>query len=112
MTPLVIQAGTDAGVRWLVNDGGTGLPMNFTGWSVKSEVRRSVNDSVVLHTWSTAAGNATAGADGFVTIFWSHAVTSAWTWTHGMYSVELTSPTGKVSRLDEGTINVSAEVTR
>lgn len=111
MTNLVILQGTDSGVRWLVNDG-SGVPYDFTGWTVKSQVRASVAAPTVLHEWSTTLGNATAGSNGFVSLFWSHAETTAWTFAGGVFDIELTSPDGKVSRLDSGRITVRPEVTR
>ena len=112
MTTITINAGTDGGVRWLVNDGATQLPYDFSGWAVRSQVRRAVTDSGVLFEWSTALGNATCDDSGYVSLFWTHAITSTWTWLDGVYDISLTSPAGKISRLDSGRVSVQREVTR
>lgn len=112
MTAITIKQGTDSGLRWLVNDGATGLPWNFTGWGVRSQVRQSAGTADVLHEWSTALGTATADAAGYVTLIWDAATTSAWDWSEGVYDIELLSPGGKVIRLDAGRVTVNREVTR
>ena len=112
MSDFTIPQGTDGGRRWLVNDGATGLPIDFTGWHVKAQVRRNSAAADVDHEWSTTAGNATAGADGYVTLTWSSTDSTTWTWTYGVYDIELTDPSGSVSRLDSGHVSVNAEVTR
>lgn len=111
MTAITIAQGTDGGCRWLVNDGASKQPYDFTGWTVRSMVRRTAS-AAPLHEWSTALGTALAGANGYVTLYWSHAETSSWIWTDGVFDLELTSPDGKVTRLDSGRISVSPEVTR
>ena len=112
MTNLVIKQGSDGGVRFQVNDGATGLPYDLSGWAARAQVRKTVQSSTVLHEFTTALGTATCDALGFVTLTWSAAATSAWTWDNGFYSVELVSPAGKVTRLDEGKITNSREITR
>lgn len=114
MTAIVIEQGTDGGVRWLVNDAATHTPYDFTGWTVRSQVRRDGPPPFVsvLHEWSTVIGNATVDATGYVALFWTSTETAAWTWTGGLYDIELTSPAGKVSRLDSGRVTVKPEITR
>lgn len=111
MTDITIAQGTDGGLRWLVEDS-NGDPYVFSGWTVAAQIRDSAGDSTILHTFSTALGTASAGSDGYVTITWTHAATSAWTFTRGVYDIELTSGAGNVSRLDGGRVTVTREVTR
>jgi hypothetical protein len=112
MTAITIKQGTDSGLRWLVNDGATGLPWDFTGWTVRSQIRAYPGADAVRHEWSTALGNAAAGADGSVTLTWTAAETSAWDFTEGVYDLELITTDHKVIRLDSGRLTVSREVTR
>lgn len=112
MTIITIPQGTDSGRRWLVNDGATGLPCSLEGWTVRSQIRKLASSPDVLHEFSTTLGNATAGSDGFVTLLWSAAETSAWQWAEAVFDIELTNPDGKVMRLDSGRVAVSREVTR
>lgn len=111
MTNIVVLQGTDSGIRWLVNDS-DGVPYDFTGWTIRSQVRALTGSAAVLHEFSDTLGNATLGSNGYVSLFWAHAETTAWTWAGGVFDIELTSPDGKVSRLDSGRITVRPEVTR
>ena len=110
MTTINVLQGTDSGIRWQCTDV-AGEPYDLTGWTVKAQARSTPKSATVLHEWSAALGNAFI-FEGNVTLTWSHAQTSAWPWTSGVYDIELTSPEGNVSRLDSGTIYVKAEVTR
>jgi hypothetical protein len=111
MTTIKIPQGTDGGCRWLVKDAND-LPVDFTDWEIHSQVRNDVADDLVLHEWSSADGSATGGDDGYITIHWGHAETSLWDWTSAVYDLEITSPEGKVTRLDSGRVSVSRQVTR
>jgi hypothetical protein len=111
MTNIVVLQGTDSGIRWLINDS-DGAPYDFTGWTVRSQVRATAWATGTLHEWSVDLGNASLSDDGYVSLFWSHDETADWDWSGGVYDIELTSPDGKVSRLDSGRVTVRPEVTR
>jgi hypothetical protein len=109
---LVIEQGTTWSVRWVVSDPDTGVPLNVSGWTVRSQVRDPIESDVVLHEWSTAGGTITADASGNVTLLVAPATSSAWAWVRGRYDVELISPQSEVTRLAQGRVRVSHEVTR
>lgn len=111
MTDLRVKKGTDGGYRWLVRNKTTHAPLDFTGWTVKAQIRELYRSSI-LHEWSTELGTAFADAEGQVTLTFSAAITTTWAWRFGLYDVELYSPTNRVTRLDSGRIEAVPEVTR
>lgn len=90
-----------------------GTPVNLTGYTAKMQVRRNAADPTVLLELSNTNGrlSITPGT-GTVTLIFSAATTAAITWTRGKYDLELTSADGTVTRLIEGEITVSKEITR
>lgn len=107
---FTVPQGTDWGVRWVLTDP-AGKPIDTSGWTVRSQIRRRHNSAEILHEWSSALGNATI-VDSSVTLSIPHAISSGWSWSKGVYDVEVTDSNGVVTRLTQGTITVSPEVTR
>ena len=60
----------DGGVLFPVVEGAA--PVDLTGWTVQAQVRPSPSSATVLHEWSTALGNATAGPEG-AALTWARA---------------------------------------
>lgn len=108
---LLIQQGTSWGWQWHILDPNTGDDMDLTGWTVKGQVRESIDSSTVLYEWNTTDGNAIVSL-GKVEIIVDPDVSSAWVWNRGRYDLELTNPAGKVARISQGSVKVSREVTR
>lgn len=105
-----IEQGASFALTWPVLQNGE--PMDLTGYTVRSQVRKAAGDAALLHEFSNAEGNAAADSRG-ITISVAPAESSAWTWKHGVYDVELVSPNATtVVRVAEGRITVSPEVTR
>lgn len=112
MTNLVIKQGTDLTIEIPDMVDANGVPItNWTNFSVKAQVRERVESATVLHEWSTAAGNAEL-IDSKIVLVVARDTSTPWTWTHGRYDVELTNPAGQVTRVAEGHVIVSREVTR
>ncbi|MGL5825547.1 MAG: hypothetical protein ACRCYU_12165 [Nocardioides sp.] len=101
---LTIPQGSEWGYRWPI----TPAP---TGGSARAQVRPSATSPVVLHEWSTAAGNATVGPEG-VTLECSPATSAAFTWRRGVFDVEYTDADGSVYRIAQGRIRIDPEITR
>ncbi len=94
-------------VQWLSGDVATDL----TGASVKMQIRASVG-STVLQTFSnTTSGLTIDVATGTITLDVSATVSAAWTFTHALYDILVTLPSGVTKRLLEGDIYVSQQVT-
>jgi hypothetical protein len=92
---------------------GEDVPVNLTGATVRMQVRRSTSSSDVLLEASTA--NSRIQLDpllGKFTLVLSATVTAAISWLTGVYDIEITASNGVVTRLVQGTITVSKEVTR
>jgi hypothetical protein len=91
----------------------TGTAVNLTGYTAKMQIRKSVSSTDVLLELSTTNGklSITAGT-GTITMIFSATTTAAIDWSRGKYDLELTSSSGVVTRLLEGEITVSKEITR
>ena len=91
----------------------SGTPVNLTGYTAKMQVRKSASSDEVLLELSNTNGRITLGtSNGTITLVFSPATTSAITWSRGKYDLELTSGSGVVTRLLEGEITVSKEITK
>lgn len=90
-----------------------GAVINITGYTARMQVRQSVNSSTILLSATTENGKLVIdGANGKVTISLPAADTAAITWLAGVYDLELVSSGGVVTRLLQGSVVVSREVTR
>lgn len=97
-------------IVWKDSDGN---PVNLTGYTAKMQVRQNVSASDVLLELSTTNGRLSISAmSGQVTMIFSATTTAAITWSRGKYDLELTALDGTVTRLLEGEITVSKEITR
>ncbi len=90
-----------------------GTPIDITGFTAVLQFRESRDASTTFLTLSTAAGGITlGGAAGTITLAISATDTTAITVTGGVYDLKLTSGAGVVTRLLEGEVLISKEVTR
>lgn len=90
-----------------------GLAVNLTGYTAKMQIRKSVSSPDVLLELSTSNGRIDiVSGTGTITLLINAATSAAITWSSGVYDLELTSSGGLVTRLMQGTITVSKEVTR
>lgn len=107
---LVIPQGATWEIHWpVLNLDGT--PTDLTTWSVRAQIRTNVNANTTLYEWSSAAGNVLL-LSGEIVLSVPASTSSAWTWTDGVYDVELFQPDGTVIRLTQGHVTVDKEVTR
>jgi len=101
---LRIKQGTTWSRSWPITQ--DGLPVNFTGWSARGQVRATAESEIVLHEWIGEL------ADSTLTISHDPADSAAWEWRTGVYDIELTDPDGRVARIAEGRVMIIPEVTR
>lgn len=99
--PLEIEQGADYGPLAFPISGVGSL----AGWSVAGQVRMDHPSRGLLHTLDVTC----SGTD--VVLHVPAAASAAWGWRSGRYDVELTSPTGKVTRVLKGAVRVDPEVT-
>lgn len=100
-------------VKSIVWKDSEGNPVNLTGYSARMQVRETVDSDEVLLELSTVLGNIQlTPLTGKVTLVFSPDDTSGAVWTRGKYDLELTSPSGFVTRLIQGKFTLSKEITR
>lgn len=97
-------------IVWKDSDGNV---VDLTGYTARMQVRQTVPATTILLSATTENGKLVIeGVDGKVTILLSAEDTTAITWLTGVYDLELISGDGVVTRLLEGSVSVSREVTR
>lgn len=91
----------------------SGTAVNVTGYTARMQIRKTVDATTIILTLTTENGRITVGgANGLITLLVSAADTAALTSFCGVYDLEVISPTGVVTRLLEGQVEISKEVTR
>ena len=97
-------------VTWKQPDG---TPVDLTGYSARMQFRKTKTSTTVLFSGTTANGVISlGGAAGTVSITIPATSTDDFTFGCGVYDLELESAGGIVTRLIEGDVEVSKEVTR
>ena len=87
--------------------------IDLTGYTARMHVRESVDADTAFITLTTENGGITlGGAAGSITLSISAATTAALTQTSGIYDLEMISGGGVVTRLLQGAVIISKEVTR
>lgn len=104
---VVIEQGADLvlAFRWFDGDG---VQVALSGYTAQMQARKFATASAVLFDFTpylTISGDE-------VQLSVPAAATAAIDWVSGRYDLELTDPLGGVTRLIEGTVTVSPEVTR
>ena len=90
-----------------------GTPIDLTGCTARMQVRSEVESVTPLLELNTAGGGiALGGAGGTIDLYVSDENTALVTWESGVWDLEITHPSGEVTRLAQGSISVSPEVTR
>jgi hypothetical protein len=92
----------------------TGTAINLTGYTARMQVRSTYDAATTILSLTSAAGDIVLGGSaGTIAITASATVTATLTapWA-GVWDLELVSGGGVVTRLLEGSANVSPEVTR
>jgi len=107
---LIIDQGTTWQRRWRITDADSGLPRDLTGWTARAQVRAQTMAETTLFEWSPEG--LTCDDDGYVTMTVTPTESSAWIWRDGMFDVELVDPTGRVTRIAQGRVRISPEITR
>jgi hypothetical protein len=107
----------DQGADWYINfvyENPNGTPVNITGYTAALQMRTSpLAKTTVLSLTSTGGGGLTiTGATGTIAAHATAAQTTAITNGRYAYDLEITSGSGIVTRLVQGTIEVSPQVTR
>jgi len=91
----------------------TGTAINLTGYTAAMQLRLDYDSATaVLSLSSPSNGIVITGASGLVSITMSATQTAALSADTFLYDLEITSPTSVKTRLIQGVVVVSAEVTK
>jgi hypothetical protein len=88
------------------------VAVNLTGYTARLQARIDVDETETILSLTTGAGITLGGAAGTITLDQSAAQTAALPKGEYVYDLELQSSSGNVTRLLQGELNISAEVTR
>lgn len=86
-------------------------PKDITGFTARMTVRDRIGGTALVELTSAADEIILDAANYTITLVLLPAVTAAFTWTKGVYDLEMVSPTGRVTRILSGSITLSKEVT-
>lgn len=87
-----------------------GTPIDITGYSARMQIKKNLGGDVYATLTSANGGIVLGTTDGQVTIFLTDVQTSALPGS-GVYDLEMVSPTGWVTRILQGKVRLSREVT-
>jgi hypothetical protein len=105
----------DQGADWFLNvtyEQPAGTPVNITGYTSALQLRSLPTDATAVLSLATGSGITITGATGLVAVHATATQTRAIDEGVYYYDLEITSPSGIVTRLVQGQAYVSAEVTR
>lgn len=120
---LVVSQGADQDFRFRYgqDDGTVTTWVDLTGWSARAQVRPRPGGEVWLSLTTDVVTDAGSGlqvdSDGYVSVVLGHGELEGPEWDAraqqgGVWDLELVSPTGEVTRLVMGAVQVSQDVTR
>lgn len=107
-----INQGADWYINFVYEDTATSTPINITGYTAALQLRSLPSDTTAALSLTSGSGITITGSTGTVAVHATAAQTGAIVAGYYYYDLEITSPTGIVTRLVQGQILVSAQVTR
>jgi hypothetical protein len=88
-------------------------PVNLTGYTARMQIRAKLADTTTLAEYTTENGKIQIDTINYgIAILVDATTTAGYSFSSGVYSLELISPTGIVTQLCAGTITLIKEVTR
>lgn len=94
-------------LRWLRD----GEPVDLSDCTARMEIRTAVGGALIHRLDTTNGGLEVDGPEGVIRIHIPAETSSAWTSMSGVYDLEVVFPDGSVTRLIQGQVQVSPEVT-
>lgn len=109
---FTIEQGTTVTIDFAYQtEAGAAIPL--TGYTARMQARETVSSAVAVIDATTANGQLSInGAGGIVTLSLSATVTAALAFRTAVYDLEIISGSGVVTRMVQGVITLSREVTR
>ncbi len=95
-------------MTWKIND----VEVNLTGYSARLQARVDVEDTETILSLTSGAGITLGGAAGTISLDRTATQTALLPMGEYVYDLELQSGGGTVTRLVQGQLTISAEVTR
>lgn len=95
-------------LTWEIDD----VPVNLTNYTARLQARVDVEDSEVILSLTTGAGITLGGAAGTISLDQTGVQTALLPAGTYVYDLELIAGSGSVTRLVQGELNISPEVTR
>jgi len=95
-------------MTWKIDD----VPVNLTGYTARLQARIDVDETETILSLTTGAGITLGGAAGTITLDQTATQTALLPKGEYVYDLELQTSGGVVTRLLQGELNISAEVTR
>lgn len=86
-------------------------PIDLSGYVGRLTVRDRIGGAALLTLTDAGGGVSINASAGTITLNVTATATAAFTWTKGVYDLELQSPTGVVTALMYGAVSVTKEVT-
>jgi hypothetical protein len=111
-SPLCIEQGATFKQVFIWKTGSPANPVDLTGYKARMQARKTPPDSTVFVDLTTENGGITLGADGSIRLYISADDTTEYKWRDGVFDLELIDTLGGITRLIQGAITVSEEVTR
>lgn len=109
---ITIEQGATWRTTLTVKDA-TGTTVDLTGYTARMQIRPSVESTtVLLELNTTGSGITVTGPAGQIALLITATATTGINWTGAVYDLELTAPSGDVTRLLQGRVTLSPEVTR
>ena len=110
---LIVEQGATFRKTLTWKAGTPALPVDLTGCTARMHIRAEVASTATLATLTTENGGITLGdALGTIVLFISPTDTALFTWTDGVYDLEIVFSLTDVRRLVYGPVTVDPEVTR
>lgn len=97
---------------FIYKDADTDAIIDLTSYTARMQIRETLASATAVYEGTTDDDITIDGSAGKVSLEIPPATTAAWTWTRGVYDLEVISPEGRVYRIAEGTVRVKQEVTR
>ena len=109
-----LNQGSDYAIPLRLQDS-AGTPLNLAGYSAQMQIRRTAGACQTIDDLTSEGEAPRIKIDakvGKITLNFSHEITEKWPSGSMVYDIEITSPAGQITRILQGSISVSAEVTR
>lgn len=90
----------------------TNTPIDISGYTARMQIRESVDDTVTVYDSTVGSDIEIDGPNGTVTLTIPATTTEAFTFSAGVYDIEIVSSQSEVIRLVEGRVKIRPEVTR